>query len=416
MTSLKSNRTFWTLAGMDICARSGYQMGKSPLLPILALSVGAGKAELGLAASASVVTGMILKPWFGAASDRWGRRPVLIIGSLFFTLIPLLYLYVDTVWNLIGIRIVHGLSTAMYGPVMAAMVADLFVDRKQGYRRYGLYDTFRSVGYVTGPFLGGLALKLFADPRHIYLIVGMFGLCAFLASLFVRSTAPASLTDEGTRRARRPSILYSIATGVRQFILDKRVRNVVGLELTSNLVTRWTKVFWVVWVAEQFDPVFIGTIISVIFAMSLCCKSVSGWLATRFGPDRVLVCGALLTAGGMIGLFFADSALLIVVSAIVMGTGDGLIMPCVLSLIAYSTESARRGSVLGVLGSCRNVGKAMGPLLGGIMVQAVGTIPTMLCGSIGLGVLAIHVWSRRLKTGLALDADDKKVSQGVNGG
>jgi MFS family permease len=75
------------LGAMDITARTGYQMGKSPVLTVLALTVGAGNVELGLIASASVATGVVLKPWIGALSDRIGRCPLLMIAGALFALV-----------------------------------------------------------------------------------------------------------------------------------------------------------------------------------------------------------------------------------------------------------------------------------------------------------------------------------------
>ena len=69
----------------DLIARSAYQMGKTPLLPIFAATLGADGAFLGLIVSVSTFTGIISKPLFGILSDRWGRRIWLIIGTIFVT-------------------------------------------------------------------------------------------------------------------------------------------------------------------------------------------------------------------------------------------------------------------------------------------------------------------------------------------
>jgi MFS family permease len=384
---------------MDLFARTGYQMGKSPVLPMFAVAVGAGEAELGLTASASVMTGMVLKPWIGAASDRYGRRPLLILGSLLFALVPLAYLLIQNVWQLVGLRVIHGLSTALYGPVMAALVADLYRDRGQGCRRFGLYDTFRSVGYVTGPFFGGLALSWFSDPRQIYLVVGGFGLAALAPAFFVGRGGVASRTaTDGDGRARAP-----LSIAVRGFVGvvagDPALRRVIGLELTGNLLTRWAKVFWVVHVADRFGEVFIGTVISLIFGASIACKSLAGWLGGRFGPVPVLTAGAALTAIGMAGFFLVTHPAGVVAFALLAGIGDGLIMPGVLALVAYGAAEGHRGAAMGVLGACRNVGKAMGPLLGGLLVAAVGSVPTVLCGSGLLVVLAVRLWGGAVEWG-----------------
>ena len=103
---------FQALAGMDLLARTGYQMGKSPLLPLFAASVGAGPEIIGLTVAASTMTGMVLKPWLGGCSDRWGRRPMLWIGTLLFALVPFGLLGVNGSSSLIAVRTLHGLATA----------------------------------------------------------------------------------------------------------------------------------------------------------------------------------------------------------------------------------------------------------------------------------------------------------------
>ena len=80
----------------EFIVRSAYQMGKIPLLPIFAASLGAGPALLGFIVSVSTLTGMMLKPFFGFLSDRWGRKVWLIVGTTFFVVMPFMYQFVST--------------------------------------------------------------------------------------------------------------------------------------------------------------------------------------------------------------------------------------------------------------------------------------------------------------------------------
>lgn len=386
-SSSQNNRSFLALGAMDITARTGYQMGKSPVLPVLALAVGAGSVELGLIVSASVATGIVLKPSIGALSDRIGRRPLLLIAGALFALVPWCYVYVDGLRSLLLVRILHGLATAVCGPIMAAWVADLYADRDQGCIRYGWYDTFRSVGYVSGPFLGGLALKAFADPRHIYFVVGMFGVAAALAALFLVPSNPI-LAESNTASRTRRSIFSIVAHYVREFASNPFMRSIVGIELIANMMTRWTKVFWVVWALDRFEMVFIGSLLSLMFATSLGVKPLAGWLGSRTPPRTVLSAGAVLLASGVVGLYHAQSPAGCLFWAMIVGIGDGLVMPSVMVLIAYSVDRKHRGAAFGVLGSYRNIGKAAGPALGGLLVAAIGAPWTAVGAACLLTVLS----------------------------
>jgi MFS family permease len=82
---MEQKRSFALVTTADLIARSAYQMGKTPLLPIFAASLGAGDVFLGLIVSVSTLTGMILKPLVGVFSDRWGRRMWLIVGTALCT-------------------------------------------------------------------------------------------------------------------------------------------------------------------------------------------------------------------------------------------------------------------------------------------------------------------------------------------
>lgn len=201
---------------------------------------------------------------------------------------------------------------------------------------------------------------------------------------------PGTATD-GDGRAREP-----LSKAVRGFVWavarDSGLRRVIGLELTGNLLTRWAKVFWVIHAAGRFEMVFIGTTLSAMFAASLACKPAAGWLGGRFGPRRTLTAGAFLMAGGIAGLFLATGPLSALFFALCAGAGDGFVMPGVLAMVAYGVPAGSRGAAMGVLESCRNAGKAMGPLLGGLLSAAAGTTPTALVGAGMLAILAARIW------------------------
>jgi len=114
---LPVSQDLWRITGADLIVRTAYQVGKTPLMPLFAASVGAGELLVGAIVSVSTMTGLILKPLFGLLSDRWGRRLWLLIGLTLFSTIPFVYGLVETPQQLLMVRVIHGLATAVFGPV-----------------------------------------------------------------------------------------------------------------------------------------------------------------------------------------------------------------------------------------------------------------------------------------------------------
>src|SRR5690606_27176612 len=173
-------RDFWQLTFADFVVRTGYQMGKTPLLPIFAAALGATDAFLGIIVSVSTVSGLVLKPFVGVLSDRWGRRLWLLIGTLFFIVVPFFYGFVRTPEQLFLIRIIHGISTAIYGPVTYAYIAERLPDSVA--TSLGWFGLARSGGYIFGPALAGWLL-LSLDPAVIFTVIGLLSMLALLPVL-----------------------------------------------------------------------------------------------------------------------------------------------------------------------------------------------------------------------------------------
>ena len=171
----------------DFIVRSAYQMGKTPLLPIFAASLGASDALLGLIVSVSTLTGMATKPLFGLLSDRMGRRLWLLIGTLIFAGVPFLYSLIETPGQLIVIRLLHGTATAIYGPVTVAYVAERGGKRKA--ERLGWFGMARSGGYLVGPAVAGWLL-LSLEPVAVFTLIGVLSMVAFVPVLWMGQDEP----------------------------------------------------------------------------------------------------------------------------------------------------------------------------------------------------------------------------------
>ena len=154
----------------DFLVRSAYQLGKTPLLPIFAHSLGASDAFLGIIVSVSTMTGLVLKPIIGFLSDMWGRKYWLLVGTAFFTFVPFIYSFVDSPQALLLVRLIHGTATAIYGPVSLAYVAERSENRKG--ELLGWFGIAKTSGYIIGPLAAGWLL-LHLKTEHVFTIIGI---------------------------------------------------------------------------------------------------------------------------------------------------------------------------------------------------------------------------------------------------
>ena len=180
---------FNTLCSVGFLARFSYALARNPVLPLFALYLGAGPEAIGLAVGISTVTGIFFKLPSGALSDVIGRRRTLLMGLSVFGVMPFTYLLIHDYTLLIIIRFLHGLATAIYGPVAMAVVADIAGDRKGEWLSW--FSSVTIVGTLLGAPVGGFLLHYVPGPmgpglgdfRLVFLMSGLAGAAALLLGI-----------------------------------------------------------------------------------------------------------------------------------------------------------------------------------------------------------------------------------------
>ncbi len=360
----------------DFIVRSAYQMGKTPLLPLFAASLGASDAVLGLIVAVSTLTGMVTKPLFGLLSDRMGRRLWLLIGTLVFAGVPFLYGLIETPGQLIAIRLLHGTATAIYGPVTVAYVAERGGGRKA--ERLGWFGMARSGGYLIGPVAAGWLL-LTLDPVTVFTLIGGLSVAAFVPVLMLGDEEPAR-DERSERRVRRRNWRVPGPRTVRQFFSGQAGLAVVPAVWLSGALE--ASVFVVTYVIKAFLPVYaltagystveIGLFFTAQEGALVLLKPWGGRLGDRMGHLRAVSLGVGCLGLSLPFLLAASDGLGLLVVAAAMGAAQALIFPATVALIAEQAPPGRVGAGMGLAGSLKNGGKVAGPLLGGLLISAMG--------------------------------------------
>ncbi len=398
---MKRSKPFLLLMLADFVARSAYQMGKTPLLPIFAAALGASGAFLGLIVSVSTVTGLFLKPLFGILSDRWGRRVWLLTGAGFFAVMPFLYRFIQTPEQLLAIRLAHGLATAIYGPVTLAYIAELSRNKKTA-EDIGWFQMARSGGYIVGPALAGWLL-LSLDAVAVFTLIGIISCAVFLPILHL----PESRTSEGrvdTDPAKRkrnggsvlahPPILQHIKNALRDGGRSPAVWLTGGLEAVTFIALYTLKAFLPIYALEAgVSVVLVGLYFSLNEAVHVLGKPFCGRLGDRWGYLPAISLGMLILAAALPLVRALDQGLLFLLPAALMGLAQALIFPAAIALVSDRISPEHLGAGMGLIGMMQNFGKVAGPVLGGLAISALGYEATLVSLSVMLALGAASIWS-----------------------
>ena len=359
---MKLSRDFLRLASADFIVRSGYQMGKTPLLPIFAASLGATDLFLGLVVSVSTLTGLLLKPLIGMLSDRQGRRVWLLAGTAFFVLMPFLYRFVSSPEQLLLIRVFHGLATAIYGPVTLASIAEL---RASGVaERLGWFGIARSGGYIVGPALAGWLL-LTHDPVAVFTLIGLISAVALLPVLRL-----------GAGRLPAQGVRIPLLRQLREAIMAAGSTPGIWLAGALEMV-----VFVALYAVKTFLPVYalaagtnvalVGLFFAAQEAAHLLARPLGGRMADRLGFVPAIASGMLLMAAGLAALPLLEGTALLL-PALVTGFAQALIFPATLGLVSRQIRAGNLGAAMGFVGMMQNLGKVLGPVAGGLLIGLTG--------------------------------------------
>jgi len=367
------------LAGLNavgFLARFSYALARNPVLPLFALFLGAGPEAVGLAVGISTVTGIFFKMPAGALSDVVGRKHTMLAGLFVFGLLPFVYLFITSYEALVAVRFVHGLATAIYGPVAMAVVAEM-----AGERRGEMLSWFSSVmivGTLLGAPFGGFMLQHRAgtpapglwDFRLVFLVSGAAGMAALLLGLWLLRGPEAHASAHsmgGTSLAER---LARFRQGIREVVADRRVLLTSAMEGVQNMGMGALEAFLPVYAVTRagLSELEAGMLWAVQIAVTMVAKPVLGRLGDIHGRKAPITLGLACCAVGLAAVPWLASFWTLAVAALIFGLGEALVTSSSAALVADLCRKRHYGAAMGTFGTIFDVGHASGPILGGVLV------------------------------------------------
>ena len=300
----------------------------------------------------------LCSPIIGSLSDKFGRRPVILISCAGLALDYVLMALAPNLWWLAAGRIIAGLTSSSFTTVFAYM-ADITAPENRA-KAYGLIGAAFSGGFVLGPVLGGLLGEL--DPRAPFWFAAVLSGVAFLYGLFV---LPESLAPE-----KRMPFSWKRANPIGALILLKRHAELTGLAIVNFLLYFSHHVFSAVFVLYAglrygWGPVQVGLLLALVGVLDMIVQGLLvGPVSKRLGDRTTLVLGLI---GGTIGISLMGWAPVgwAFIAAMLPNALWGLAMPTIQALMTRRVGEDEQGQLQGANNSVGAIAGVLSPLFFG---------------------------------------------------
>ncbi|MBN0977957.1 MFS transporter [Pseudomonas hygromyciniae] len=356
------------------------------LIGPIARVLGLATWQAGAAVTVSGVIWMLLaRPW-GQASDRLGRRRVLLLGTGGFTLAYwALCVFIDASLQLlpaatlafIGLVLGRGLIGVFYAAIPAAGYALIADNIEPAHRAKAMASlgAANACGLVLGPAIAALLARYSLSlPFYAMALLPMLGFVVLLTKLArqeLHLKQPPKAVNLSDPRLRRPLVVafaamlcVSIAQiTVGFFALDRLQMNPADAAQTAGIA---------------LTMVGLALICSQLLVRKL-----------EWPPLRMIRVGALVSALGFAGSMFADTAWILWLGFFVSAAGMGWIFPSFAALAANAVEASEQGATAGSVGAAQGLGVVVGPLAGTLIYAVEPRLPYLVAAAL---LLLIALW------------------------
>ena len=359
-----------------------------PLLPFYAETFGASPTTIGLLVAIYAAMQFIGAPILGRLSDRYGRRPMLIL-SIFGTFLS--FLLMGFTHNLAVLFLARGLDGLTGGNISIAQayISDV-TDEKNRSRGLGIIGAAFGFGFIIGPALGGV-LSRWGYNLPVFIAAGM----ALINLILIFFWLPESLTPQrrqllmaGKRASFTPGALW-------QALRRPKVGPLLHSRFFFGLVFSTFQSIFTLYAQYRFnlDAQRIGYILAYVGILSAVTQGVIlGRLTSRFPENRLLAGSSVILAISLVGWAFAPNIGVLLAILAPISITSGVLNTVINSAITKSVSPAEIGGTLGLSTALESMTRVIAPSLSGILLERLGTPAPGIFSAVLMFGLTTYIW------------------------
>ncbi|MBE9918036.1 MFS transporter [Paenibacillus donghaensis] len=364
-----------------------------PILPKLLEDFHAGGTAAGYLIAASGLTQFLFSPIAGEWADKYGRKRMIVLGLLLFTLSQFIFAIASVMWMLYLSRFLGGIGAAMMVPAMMAYVADSTTEDTRG-KGLGLLGAAMSLGFVIGPGIGGFLADL--GLRAPFYIAALIAAIATVLS-FVMLKETLSLERRQAAKnsnVKREGIVKQLISSVKApyFIYLILVFTLTfGLVNFEAIFSLYVDNKYAYTTKEISIMITVGSLVGVIIQGAFINK-----LLHRFGENKLINVSFLISAITMVLMLLSGNFWYNMLLILVFFTFTSIMRPAINTMLSKMAGPEEQGFVMGMNNAYMSLGNIFGPALAGILFDVHMNLPYSFGAIILVLSLLLSVsWGRR---------------------
>ncbi len=353
-----------------------------PLMPFYARELGGGALIVAILLGTFTAAQLLSAPWWGRFSDRYGRRPALLVGLTASAIAYVVFAFATSIWLLLLSRVVQGAGGGTVGVIQAYVADSVEADNRA--KALGWLSAATNVGVALGPVIGSFALRMGrAGPG---LTAAALCLVNILFAWTYLKESRQLEPDSGKKpRASREAIsrvvthsaepasrliwVYAVAMGA-----FSGMNAVLALFLADRFGVGKDRI----WIFFSYVGV-----ISVITRAGILGKAVD-----RFGEARLSRAGLLMLSAGLVSMALAPNFVALALAIALVPIGTAFTFPCITSMLSRHIESRERGLYMGVQQTFGGLARVIVPLWAGFSYDHFGkTVPFFTSAGLVAGAM-----------------------------